>query len=122
MLKEAMRAYRVTDLEFAQQFADLLEAAYLDMTTAGVDIDGEVVITVTETEDQQTGEVTITVTDSSTITDKLVIQAMKTYIGANATFLERVDKESYAESYDKQLKKLANTTGYTDFGEGAGGE
>ena len=122
MLKEAMRAYRVTDLEFAQQFADLLEAAYIDLTTAGVDIDGEVNITVTETEDQQTGEVTITVTDSSTITDKLVIQAMKTYVGANATFMERVDKESYAESYDKQLKKLANTTGYTDFGEGAGGE
>ena len=42
MLKEAMRAYRVTDLEFAQQFADLLEAAYLDMTKAGVEIDGEV--------------------------------------------------------------------------------
>ena len=119
MLKEAMRAYRVTDPEFAQQFADLLEAAYLDMTTAGVEIDGEVAITVTETEDQRTGEVTITVTDNSTITDKLVIQAMKTYIGANATFLERVDKESYAESYDKQLKKLANTTNYTDFGEGA---
>ena len=122
MLKEAMKAYRVTDLEFAQQFADLLEAAYLDLTTAGVDIDGEVDITVTETEDQQTGEVTITVTDRSTITDKMVIQAMQTYIGANATFLERVDKESYAESYDKQLKKLANTTDYTDFGEGAGGE
>ena len=122
MLKEAMRAYRVTDLEFAQQFADLLEAAYLDMTKAGVEIDGEVDITITEAEDQETGEVTITVTDNSTITDKWVIQAMKTYIGANATFLERVDKESYAESYDKQLKRLANTTGYTDFGEGAGGE
>lgn len=121
MLKEAMRAYRVTDLEFAQQFADLLEAAYLDMTTAGVEIDGEVDITITEAEDQETGEVTITVTDNSTITDKWVIQAMKTYVGANATFLERVDKESYAESYDKQLKRLANTTGYTNFGEGAGG-
>ena len=60
-------------------------------------------------------------TDNSTITDKWVIQAMKTYVGANATFLERVDKESYAESYDKQLKRLANTTGYTNFGEGAGG-
>ena len=122
MLKQVMRDYRVTDLEFAQQFADLLEAAYLDMTKAGVEIDGEVDITITEAEDQETGEVTITVTDNSTITDKWVIQAMKTYVGANATFLERVDKESYAESYDKQLKRLANTTGYTDFGEGAGGE
>ena len=122
MLKEAMRAYRVTDLEFAQQFADLLEAAYLDLKIAGVVIDGEVNITVTETENQQTGEVTIQVTDTSDITDKLVTQAMQTYIGANATFLERVDKESYAESYDKQRKQLANATGYTDFGEGTGEE
>ena len=122
MLKEAMRAYRVTDLEFAQQFADLLEAAYLDLKIAGIVIDGEVNITVTETENQQTGEVTIQVTDTSDITDKLVIQAMQTYIGANATFLERVDKESYAESYDKQRKQLANATGYTDFGEGTGEE
>lgn len=121
MLKQVMKDYRVTDLEFAQQFADLLEAAYLDLTTAGVNIDGEVDITVTETEDQQTGEVTYTVEDNSDITDKLVIQAMKTYVGANATFLEHVDKESYAESYDKLMKKLANTTGYTNFGEGAGG-
>ena len=122
MLKEAMRAYRVTDLEFAQQFADLLEAAYLDLKIAGVVIEGEVNITVTETENQQIGEVTIQVTDTSDITDKLVIQAMQTYIGANATFLERVDKESYAESYDKQRKQLANATGYTDFGEGTGEE
>lgn len=120
MLKQVMRDYRVTDLEFAQQFADLLEAAYLDLKTVGVVIDGEVNITVTETEDQQTGEVTYTVEDNSDITDKLVIQAMKTYVGANATFLERVDKESYEESYEKQKKKLANTTGYTNFGEGAG--
>lgn len=122
MLKEAMRAYRVTDPEFAQQFADLLEAAYLDLKIAGVVIEGEVNITVTETENQQTGEVTIQVTDTSDITDKLVIRAMQTYIGANATFLERVDKESYAESYDKQRKQLANATGYTDFGEGTGEE
>ena len=120
MLKQVMKDYRVTDLEFAQQFADLLEAAYLDLKTVGVVIDGEVNITVTETEDQQTGEVTYTVEDNSDITDKLVIQAMKTYVGANATFLERVDKESYEESYEKQKKKLANTTGYTNFGEGAG--
>ena len=122
MLKEAMRAYRVTDLEFAQQFADLLEAAYLDLKIAGVVIDGEVKITVTETENQQTGEATIQVTDTSDITDKLVIRAMQTYIGANATFLERADKESYAASYDLQRKQLANATGYTDFGEGTGEE
>ena len=122
MLKEAMRAYRVTDLEFAQQFADLLEAAYLDLKIAGVVIDGEVNITVTESENQQTGEVTIQVNDTSDITDKLVIRAMQTYIGANATFLERADKESYAASYDLQRKQLANATGYTDFGEGTGEE
>ena len=122
MLKEAMRAYRVTDLEFAQQFADLLEAAYLDLKIAGVVIDGEVNIVVTESENQQTGDVTIQVNDTSDITDKLVIRAMQTYIGANATFLERADKESYAASYDLQRKQLANATGYTDFGEGTGEE
>ena len=121
MLKEAMRAYRVTDLEFAQQFADLLEAAYLDLQIAGVLIDGECDITITESTDQQTGEVTIAVTDNSTIKDKLVIRAMQTYVGANATFLERADKESYAASYDLQRKQLANATGYTNFdGEAEG--
>ena len=122
MLKEAMRAYRVTDPEFAQQFADLLEAAYLDLKIAGVVIEGEVSITVTETENQRPGETEITVTDNSTIEDKLVIRAMQTYIGANATFLERTDKESYAASYDLQRKQLANATGYTNFGEGTGEE
>ena len=122
MLKEAMRAFRITDLEFAQQFADLLEAAYIDLTKHGVDIEGEVAITITEVEDQETGEVTITVTDNSTITDKLVNLAMQAFVGAHATFLEHVDKEDYEAAYDKLQKNLANTTGYTDFGEGAGGE
>ena len=120
MLKEAMRAYRISDLEFAQQFADLLEAAYADLKAGGVEIEGECDFTITETEDQQTGEVTITVTDDSTIKDKWVILAMQAYIGANATFLERADRENYAEAYDRMLKRLGNTTGYTDFGEGAG--
>lgn len=120
MLKEAMRAHRVHDMEFAPEICDLLEAAYLDLKSAGVVIEGECSFTITETEDQETGETVITVEDNSTITDKQVIQAMKTYVGWKATFIPLADRESFGEIYEKDKKRLGNTTGYTDFGEGAG--
>ena len=119
MLKEAMLAVEATDMEYAQEVADLLEAAYLDLTTAGVVINGEVKITITETVDQTTGETSYTATDNSTITDKMVIQAMKTYVRRG--FRSPPDYDRLDASYDAQLKKLANTNGYTDFDDAAEG-
>jgi len=113
MLKEAMMAVGATDMEYAQEVADLLEAAYLDLTTAGVVIEGVVAIAITESEDQETGETTYTADDNSTIEDKLVIQAMKTYV--RKEFRSPPDYDRLAASYDAQLKKLANTDGYTEF-------
>ena len=113
MLNEAMKAVSATDMEYASEVADLLNAAYLDLQIAGVVIDGEVDITITESTDQTTGETTITAEDNSTITDPLVIQAMKTYVRAN--FRNPPNYDRLAAAYKLQREQLANATGYTNF-------
>ena len=113
MLNEAMKAVRVTDMEYAQEIADLLNAAYQDLQIAGVVIDGEVDITITESTDRTTGETTYTVSDSSDIEDQLVLQAMYTYVRMH--FGSPSDYDRLAASYDLQRRQLANRTGYTDF-------
>ena len=118
MLKEAMLALRVTDMEYAPEICDLLEAAVIDLQAAGIVIDGVCDITITETTNPATGETTITATDNSTITDKWVLQAIKTY--ARMHFGSPSDYDRLAASYDIQRKQMANATGYTDFGEEAG--
>ena len=118
MLDEVMLALRVTDMEYAPEICDLLEAAYLDLSIAGVVIDGECSFNITQTTDQQTGEVTITVEDNSDIEDKLVLQAMKTYVRMN--FGSPADYDKLNASYKVQREQLANATGYTNFGEEAG--
>ena len=119
MLKEAMQRVGATDMEYAQEVADLLDAAYLDLTTAGVEIEGVVDITITESEDQQTGETTWTVDDESTIEDKLVLLAMMTFVRMN--FRSPADYDRLANSYRLLRDKLANTDGYTEFDEPAEG-
>lgn len=116
MLKEAMLALRVTDMEYASEIRRLLYAAKKDLEAAGVVITGDLDITVTETEDQTTHEITITATDHSTITDEWVQTAMITYV--RFSFGSPTDFDRVAASYDLQRRQLANATGYTDFGEG----
>ena len=115
MLKEAMLALRVTDMEYAADIKRLLIAGKRDLEIAGVQITGDIVITITE--DAQTGA--ITATDSSTITDDLVITAIITYACARGNYAGTEEKKDYATSYDLQRKQLANATGYTDFGGAA---
>lgn len=117
MLKEAMLALRVTDMEYAEEIRRLLYAAVTDLEAAGVVIDGELSITITEAEDQTTHEITITATDNSTIDDEWVQTAMITYVRMN--FGAPADYDRLAASYDLQRRKLANATGYTDFLDGA---
>ena len=118
MLKEAMLALRVTDMEYAPDICRLLESGQKDLEMAGVVISGACVFVITETTDQSTGEVTITVTDNTTITDKAVQTALITY--AKAHFGSPNDYDRLAASYDLQRRQLANATGYTDFtGEAA---
>ena len=111
MLKEAMLAMRVTDMEYGPDIKRLLIAGKRDLEIAGVKITGE--INITFTEDPQTGA--ITATDASTITDDLVITALITYAGARGNYAGADEREKLDASYDLQRKQLANATGYTDF-------
>ena len=111
MLKEAMLALRVTDMEYAPDIKRLLIAGKKDLEIAGVTIAGDIVITITE--DQQTGA--ITATDSSTITDNLVITAIITYAGARGNYAGAEERAKLDASYDLQRRQLANATGYTNF-------
>ena len=119
MLKEAMLALRVTDMEYAADIKRLLIAGKRDLEIAGIKITGNIVITITE--DPQTGD--ITATDSSTITDDLVITAIITYAGARGNYAGAEERAKLDASYDLQRRQLANATGYTDFlEEGNGGD
>lgn len=119
MLKEAMLGIRVTDMEYAPDIKRLLIAGKRDLEIAGVVIDGEIHIDITETTDPDTGEVTITASDTSDITDDLVITALITYVGARGNYAGREEREQLEKSYQLQRTDLANATGYTDFGGGA---
>lgn len=119
MLKEAMLGIRVTDMEYAPDIKRLLIAGKKDLEIAGVVIDGEIHIEITETTDPVTGEVTITASDTSDIEDDLVITALITYVGARGNYAGREEREQLEKSYQLQRTDLANATGYTDFGEEA---
>ena len=110
-MKEAMLALRVTDMEYAADIKRLLIAGKRDLEIAGVKITGDIVITITE--DEQTG--VITATDSSTITDDLVITAIITYAGARGNYAGAEERAKLDASYDLQRRQLANATGYTNF-------
>ena len=119
MLKEAMLALRVTDMEYATDIKRLLIAGKRDLEIAGVQITGEIAITITE--DPQTGA--ITANDASTITDDLVITAIITYVGARGNYAGAEERAKLDASYDLQRRQLANATDYTDFlEEGNGGD
>ena len=113
MLNEAMLALRVTDMEYAPDIKRLLIAGKRDLEIAGVQITGQILITITE--DQETGA--ITATDASTITDDLVITALITDAGARGNYAGAEERQKLDQSYDLQRRQLANATGYTDFGD-----
>ena len=113
MLKEAMLAYRITDMEYAPDICRLLKAAVEDLKMAGVIIGGVCSFAINDTADPPT------VTDNSTITDEAVKIAMITYVGARGTYTDKDDRDRLEASYDLQRRQLANATGYTDFLEGA---
>ena len=109
MLKEAMLALRVTDMEYAPEIFRLLKSAEMDLKIAGVIIQGTIAYTIEE--DDETGE--ITVTDDSDIDNEMVQTALITYCRAH--FGSPGDKASLEASYDLQRRQLANATGYTRF-------
>ena len=111
MLKEAMLAMRATDMEYAPDIRRLLRAGKRDLEIAGVQIQGDIDIQITE--DPETGK--ITATDNSSIEDDLVITALITYACARGDYASAEERVKLDASYDLQRRQLANATGYTDF-------
>ena len=118
MLREAMLALRVTDMEYAPEICGYLKAAETDLKMAGVLIEGECAFEITETPDPlDPTAVTVEVDDNSTIEDEAIKTAMLTYVRFH--FGSPADYDRLAASYDLQRRQLANATGYTDFYEPA---
>ena len=82
-------ALNVTVSDYDNEISDLIDAALLDLKTAGIDT-----------------------TNKSG--DKLVLQAVKTYCRMN--FQSPADYDRLAASYDLQVTKLMHTDGYTNYG------
>ena len=106
MLKEAKLAMRITGSAYDADIADLLDAAASDLTTAGVELPGTVVFTMTNSG----------IVDSSTLNDKLVIRAMITY--ARMHFGSPDDFDRLKEAYREQKAMLMHAHAYTDYGDG----
>lgn len=87
LLASAKLALRITTDDFDGQITDLLNAAFIDMSIAGVEVPAEY--------------------------DAIVKQAAITYVLMN--FGTPDDYERYKSSYDEQKGQLATATGYTDW-------
>ena len=109
MLKEAMLALRVTDMEYAPEICRLLKSAEMDLRIAGVEMNGTVAFAIEE--DETTGAVTVT--DNSDIDNEMIQTALITYCRAH--FGSPNDQASLEASYDLQRRQLANATGFTRF-------
>lgn len=89
MLTAVKLALNVTTNAFDAEIQDLIDAALLDLRIAGVNGYAE--------------------------SDKLVLQAVKTYCRAH--FRSPADYDRLKAAYDEQKGNLMTATGYTDFGE-----
>lgn len=91
MLEAVKKALGLTVDVYDDELEDLIDAALLDLDLAGV-------------RGYQEG-------------DKLVLQAVKTYVRAH--FKSPDDYDRLAASYDAQKGQLQIATGYTDWGDQA---
>ena len=107
MLKEAKKALRVTVSNFDSEIAHLLMSGANDLEIAGVVLPGSVAFTI-GTDDA--------VTDTSTLTDPLVMRAIITY--AAMRFGNPPNYMQLADAYETQKVQLMHAHGYTDYGEG----
>ena len=107
MLKEAKKALRVTAGLYDSEIAHLLMSGANDLTIAGVVLPGTVAFTIGTND---------TVTDTSTLTDPLVMRAVITY--AAARFGNPPNYQQLKDSYDEQKIQLMHTAAYTDYGDG----
>lgn len=109
MLAEAKKALRVTVSDYDGEIMRLAKAGARDLEVAGVLIQGEIAW-----ETDEAG----TVTDTSTLEDALLTQAILTYIRAN--FGSPADYDKVLASYETQKVVLMHADGYTEYGDGDG--
>lgn len=106
MLIEAKLALGLTVDAYDARIAALLDAGAKDLMSVGVQFSGDVSLTIAADG---------TVTDNSTLTDNLVKEAILTYV--QMRFGNPPNYDQLLASYDSQKKKLANTSGYTEWGD-----
>jgi hypothetical protein len=107
MLKEAKKALRVTQSYYDSEIAHLLMSGANDLKIAGVRFSGTVSFTIGTSD---------AVTDTSTLTDPLVMRAIITY--AAMRFGDPPNYDKLAEAYETQKVQLMHAGDYTDYGEG----
>lgn len=106
MLQEAKLALGLTVSAYDARIAALLDAGAKELASVGVEFTGTVSLTVAENG---------TVTDNSTLQDNLVKEAILTYVMVH--FGNPPNYDQLLASYENQKQKLANTTGYTEWGD-----
>lgn len=100
MLKEVKLALGKVKNDYDAELAGLILAAVGDLGIVDVTASGVTLVI------NQDG----TVTDSSTITDQLLIRAIITYVRLN--FKSPEDYDKLKRSYDEQKAQLITATGY----------
>lgn len=88
LIAAAEMALRITTTTFDSEIGDLLDAAFLDLGVAGVEVPDEI--------------------------DALVKQAALTYVKMH--FGQPDEYDRLKKSYDEQKAQLATATGYTNWG------
>lgn len=107
MLEEAKKALRVTVNDYDDEIARLLTAGANELTTLGVVLPGSVTIT--------TDEYGV-ITDTSTLTDALAMQAIITY--AALRFGNPPNYDKLLRAWEEQKGLLMHANAYTNYGGG----
>lgn len=103
MLAEIKKALRITATAYDSELMALAKAGAKDLALAGILYAGKVAYSVD-------GD---SVTDNSTITDPLTVQAIKTYVRLH--FGTPPDYDRLKVSYDEQKAQLMASTGHTEW-------
>ena len=106
MLNECRTALKINGSTlYDSDLCDLMRAAVLDLKAAGVLIPGTVSFM----------ETTAGITDTSTLSDKLVMRAIFSYVDWQF-FRNAANVDKRRENYELQKTQLMHASDYTDYG------